>query len=244
MNDLVPEVSLAVAFGAGLISFLSPCVAPLVPGYLSFISGVSIQDLDRRDRGQLIHVFLSCILFVIGFSIVFVLLGVSASLFGGLMDAFRRPLNQAAGAMMVLMGLFVMGIINVPMMFQEKRFHIFERSFGKPGIVLLGMAFGFGWTPCVGPILASILFYASTTATAQQGALLLSVYALGLGIPFIAAGLFFTQTLAAMGWVKRNYRLINALSGGLLVVIGVLYLTNQFFYLNLLAQRLYYMVMP
>lgn len=242
MSDLIPQVSLFVAFGAGVVSFLSPCVAPLVPGYLSFISGVAVQDLDSRNRNQITQVFFSCLLFVLGFSIVFVLMGASASLFGGLLDQFRRPLSQLSGAVMILMGLFVMGVINSPMLLQEKRFHFFQSSFGKPGVVLLGMAFAFGWTPCVGPILASILFYASSTGTAQQGALLLLVYALGLGVPFIAAGLFFTHSLSAIGWVKRHYRLINGLSGGLLVIVGVLFLTNQFFYINILVQRLYYSV--
>ena len=236
----MPEVSLLAAFGAGVVSFLSPCVAPLIPGYLSFISGVSVQELESRNSKQVSRVFLSCLLFVLGFSVVFVVMGASASVLGGLLDQHRQELSQAAGAMMILMGFFIMGLINVPPLFREKRFHIFERSFGPLGVVLLGMAFAFGWTPCVGPILASILLYASTTATAQQGAMLLLVYAIGLGIPFITTGVFFTHALGALGWVRRHYTLINALSGGILVIVGFLFLTNQFFYVNILVQRLFY----
>lgn len=236
------EVSLLAAFGAGVISFLSPCVAPLVPGYLSFVSGVSIRDLESRDTGQIFRVFLSCVLFVFGFSIVFVSMGASASLFGGLLDQYRQPLSQVSGALMIVMGFFIMGLIDVPILFQEKRFHVLGKSLGQFGVILLGMAFAFGWTPCIGPILASILFYASAVATVQQGALLLFIYAIGLGIPFIATGVFFTHTLSALGWAKRHYQLINFLSGGLLVVVGCLFLTNLFFYVNILIQRLYYAI--
>ncbi len=240
MNELVPQVGWLVAFGAGVVSFLSPCVAPLVPGYLSYVSGVSLEDMARPQPGQTRRVLFSCLLFVLGFSLVFVLLGASASLLGGLIEVYRRPLNRAAGAVMVLMGLFVMGIFRLPTLYQERRFHPAAGSLGRGGTIVLGMAFGFGWTPCIGPVLASILFYASTAGTAGQGALLLLTYSLGLGVPFVLTGLAFSRTIGALGWVKRHYRAINALSGGLLVAVGVLFLTDRFFYFSIAAQRLYY----
>ncbi len=240
MSDLVPQVSWLVAFGAGVVSFLSPCVAPLVPGYLSYVSGVSVQDLRGQQPGQTRRLLLSCLLFVLGFSLVFVLLGASASLLGGLMEEYRRPLNRVAGGVMILMGLFVMGIFRLPILYQEKRFHPAGGSVSQGGTILLGMAFGFGWTPCVGPVLASILFYASAAGTAGQGALLLLAYSLGLGVPFVLTGLAFSRAMGALGWVKRHHRAINAVSGGLLVAVGVLFLTDRFFYFSILAQRLYY----
>ena len=135
MSDLVPQVGWLVAFGAGLVSFLSPCVAPLVPGYLSYVSGVSVQDLAQPRSGQTRRLLFSCLLFVLGFSLVFMLLGASASLLGGLVEEYRRPLNRVAGGVMVLMGLFVMGIVRIPTLYQERRFHLVGGSFGQGGRV-------------------------------------------------------------------------------------------------------------
>ena len=240
MSELVPEVSLAVAFGAGLISFFSPCVAPLVPGYVSFISGVSARDLAEPGPGQTRRVLGSTLLFVAGFSLVFVLLGASASLLGGLLDEYRRPLGRLAGGVMVLMGLVVIGLVRAPVFYRDWRFHPLGRSFGGPGAVLLGMAFAFGWTPCVGPILASILFYAGAAETVERGALLLLVYSLGLGVPFVLARLAFGRMLGLFGWVRRHYGAINLGSGGLLIAVGLLFVTERFFWLSIAAQRLYY----
>lgn len=141
---------------------------------------------------------------------------------------------------MILMGLFVMGIVRIPALYQEKRFHLARGFLGRGGTILLGMAFAFGWTPCVGPVLASILFYAGGAATATQGAMLLFAYSLGMGVPFLVTGLAFSRAMGALGWVKRNYRAINVVSGCLLVGVGALFLTDRFFYFNILAQRLYY----
>ena len=240
MNDLVPEVGWAVAFGAGLVSFFSPCVAPLVPGYVSFISGISVQDLadSRPDRTR--RVLGSTLLFMLGFSLVFVLLGASASLFGGLLDEYRRPLGRIAGGVMVLMGLVVIGLVRAPVFHQEWRLHLSGRSFGAMGTMMLGMTFAFGWVPCVGPILASILFYAGATETVGRGALLLLVYSLGLGVPFVLTGIGFTRMLGVSGWVKRHYGAINLASGALLVAVGILFVTERFFWLSIAAQRLSY----
>jgi cytochrome c-type biogenesis protein len=240
VNGLVPEVSWAVAFGAGLISFFSPCVAPLVPGYVSFISGASVQDLADGRPTQSGQVLGSTLLFVAGFTLVFVLLGASAALFGGLLDEYRRPLGRIAGGMMILMGLVVIGLFRLPALLQERRFHPRGRPFGRVAPVLLGMAFAFGWTPCIGPVLASILFYAGATETVGHGALLLPLYSLGLGVPFVLTGLGFSRMLGVFGWVRRHYQAINVASGALLVAIGVLFVTERFFWLSIAAQRLYY----
>lgn len=240
MTPIVPEVGLFVAFTAGVLSFLSPCVAPLVPAYLSYVSGMSVQDLTQSSRRHVRHILFSSLLFVLGFSLIFVLLGASASFVGDLLDEYRRPLTQIAGAVMILMGLFVIGLIPLPQLYREWRFHLGGSSLGRSGNILLGMVFAFGWTPCVGPILASILFYASSAETAGQGALLLLVYSLGLGVPFVLAGVAFGRALTAFKWVGRHYRLINIASGGLLVLVGILFLSGRFFYLNLMVQRLYY----
>jgi cytochrome c-type biogenesis protein len=240
VNELVPEVGWLVAFGAGLISFFSPCVAPLVPGYVSFVSGVSLQELTEPRSEHTRHVLGSTLLFVAGFTLVFVLLGTSAALFGGLFEAYRRPLGRLAGGVMVLMGLVVIGLVHPPALLREWRFHPVPGGLSHTGAVLLGMAFGFGWTPCVGPILASILFYAGAAETAERGALLLLVYSLGLGVPFILTGLGFCRMLRVFDWVKRRYRAINLTSGAVLVAVGLLFVTERFFWISIATQRLYY----
>lgn len=239
MSDLVPQVGLLVAFGAGVVSFLSPCIAPLVPGYLSYVSCATGQGNSPTSPRQR-EVLVACLLFVLGFSLVFVLLGVSASLLGGLLEENRRLLNRAAGALMVLLGLFVAGLLKVSWLDRDVRFHLPAPPAGRGGPVLLGITFAFGWTPCVGPILASILFYAGAAETAGQGALALLAYSLGLGIPFVLVGLGYSRTVGAMAWVRRHQRALNVASGGVLVGLGILFLTDRFYYFSIVLQRLYY----
>ncbi|MHB1131610.1 MAG: cytochrome c biogenesis CcdA family protein [Chloroflexota bacterium] len=180
MSDLVPEVGWLVAFAAGLLSFLSPCVAPLVPGYLAYVSGYSVDAIGANGRVQTWRVARACLFFVLGFSAIFVLLGASAGLLGGFLDEYRRPLNRLAGAVMIVMGLFVIGLIRLAWLYRDLRFHPAAAPHGPASTLLLGAAFGVGWTPCIGPVLASILFYAGTAETAGRGALLLLAYSLGL----------------------------------------------------------------
>ena len=229
-----------LAFGAGLLSFFSPCVVPIVPGYLSLVSGVAIGS-EPATRRQTERVVVASILFVLGFTLVFVALGAAASLLGGLLDGSRPLFTRLAGAMMITMGLLVTGLIRVPMLARDYRMHFVDRTYGPVGVVLIGMAFGFGWTPCIGPVLASILLYAGTADTAQEGALLLVVYSLGLGIPFVLSGLALSRAVNALGWVRRRLRVLNIISGSLLVGIGLLFLTNQAYllaYLSAASQRL------
>jgi cytochrome c-type biogenesis protein len=242
----VATVSWGVAFLAGLLSFLSPCVAPIVPGYLSFVSGVAIGTETREPR-QTERVVIASALFVLGFSAVFVTLGVTAGALGGFLESYRAGLNRLAGAFMILMGLFVLGFVRAPMLYRERRFHFIDRPYGPLGTVALGMAFGFGWTPCVGPVLATILLYAGSTETAQEGGLLLLVYSLGLGLPFVAAALGLNRAVRGLAWLKRHFVAINVASGALLIGMGVLFLTNQAFYLtylNVAAQRLFEIALP
>ena len=240
MTDLVPMVGFGFAFMAGLISFLSPCVVPLIPGYLSYVSGISADNLGRPSVSQLGRILLSSALFVLGFTMVFVSLGTSASLLGSLAEAYRRELTLVAGGVMVLMGILITDIIPVKLLAREVRFRPETRGLGMLGGIPLGMAFGLGWLPCVGPVLASILFFASTVETVLQGTMLLLAYSLGLGLAFILTGAFFGRALGALRWVQSHRRFFNLLGGGVLVVMGLLFISNRFFFLSLAAQKLYY----
>ena len=238
------QLSLLAAFAAGLISFISPCIAPLVPGYLSLVSGVTlgvspqgtINGLGRR-------VALASVVFVAGFTLVFVTLGASASLLGGLLDEHRRLLNRIAGIVMVLMGLFVLGALRIPWLYGEHRLELRRhRALSRSEVLLLGMAFGFGWTPCIGPLLASILIYTSAAQNVGRGVLLLFAYSLGLGLPFIIAGLGLGRISGALRWMTRHYNAVAAVSGASLMLVGVMLFTDRFYYFNRIAQQFYYQV--
>jgi cytochrome c-type biogenesis protein len=241
----VPDVTgigIFAAFFAGVLSFISPCVAPLVPGYLSLISGTTITADTAASKNSW-KVLTASLFFVAGFTLVFVVMGASASALGGLIDEHRRLINRIAGVIMIVMGLFIIGVLRVPWMYRERRFHPeVKRTLTRSETVLLGMAFGFGWTPCIGPLLASILIYSSAAETVGRGTILLLAYSLGLGLPFIVVGVGVGRALGAMRWVTRHYRAVSAVSGGTLVLIGALFLTDRFFYFSIAAQRFYYQV--
>ena len=241
MNEL-PGM-LLLPFVGGIISFLSPCVLPLVPAYLSFVSGLSAEEvLIRRKRGQTERMVVSICLFILGFSIVFVLLGASASLAGGFLLENRAVLSRVSGVMIILMGLFFMGVLRIPWLHIERRPFLsnsVESPTGAMGVILVGMAFGFGWTPCIGPILSSILLYASATSTIGLGMALLAAYAIGLGVPFLVSGLVLNRAMGAFGWMKRNSRWINLVGGLLLIGMGVLLLSNQVSYVSRFFQQVF-----
>jgi cytochrome c-type biogenesis protein len=243
VSEMGPDIGWALAFGAGLVSFLSPCVAPLVPGYLSFLVSGAGVGASGTARGETERVLTISALFVLGFTAVFVVLGAGAALFGALLDALRPQLSRVAGVVMIAMGLVVSGLVPVPFLYRERRVNLIDRPYGPLGTVLVGMAFALGWTPCIGPILASILFYAGAVETVERGALLLLVYSLGLGLPFVLVGLGWSRAMSALSWARRHARALNVGSGALLVGIGVLFVTNQMFYLSIAAQRLYYQLM-
>ena len=211
-----------VAFGAGLVSFLSPCVLPLIPGYISYISGQSLQNILESKK---INIF-SLILFCLGFSSVFVILGASASFIGKAFLQNSDILRVIAGIIIIIFSLQLIGLINIPNLNFEKRFDAKE-STNILFPYIIGLAFGFGWTPCIGPILGSILALASIEETLTRAILLLIFYSLGLAIPFVLSGYLIQRFLLFSKNFKRNINLISKSGGTILLVTGVLILTNQ-----------------
>lgn len=216
-----------LAFAGGMLSFLSPCVLPLVPGYLSLMSGVSVTQLATAKGADSRKLLQSTLLFVAGFTFVFTLLGAGASAVGQTLLRHQQGLNQVAGAITILMGLFIAGVLAPKAMQRERRFHVLPESLGVFAPPLMGMAFAFGWTPCIGPILSIVLSTAATQSTQGRGIGLLVAYSIGLGVPFVAAGIGFGRLTRVFGWVKRHFRMINLVSGAFLVAFGFLLLTNQ-----------------
>jgi cytochrome c-type biogenesis protein len=225
----VDSVSLFAAFVAGVLSFISPCVLPLVPGYLSFVSGVSLEEMRARTdadaaRAGRRKVFIASVAFVVGFSLVFISLGASASLIGQFLMERLTLLGKIAGVILVIFGLHTMGVFKIGALYSEKRIQTNRTPAGP-----------FGWTPCIGPILAAILAVAAAQDTVGQGVLLLAVYSAGLGIPFLATSLGVNQFFAAFARVRRYYKAIEVAAGALMIVVGVLIFTNRF---TLIAQYL------
>jgi cytochrome c-type biogenesis protein len=214
-----------VAFLAGLLSFLSPCVLPLVPSYLSFITGMSgVGEIEARRHLALLH----AVLFVIGFTLIFVALGATATALGRLLNAYQLWLERVGGLIVILFGLYTLGAFRIAVLSREARVQLADKPLGFLGSVLAGMAFGAGWTPCIGPILGSILLYTSTRADLAQGLGLLGAYSLGLALPFLAAAWaleaflrWFQRFRRYIGWVER-------VAGVLMVIVGLLLLTGSF----------------
>ncbi len=213
---------LLIALGAGLISFLSPCVLPLIPGYISYISGSSLTDLIEKKSVNLIPV----ILFTIGFSIIFIIFGAASTYLGQVFLKNSYELRIVAGIIIIILSLHIIGLINIKFLNYEKRIQTnFNNSFFSP--VLIGMAFAFGWTPCIGPILGSILVLASTEDSLNKGILLLFFYSLGLAIPFILSGYLIQKFLIFSKNFKKNINLVSKIGGIILLITGVLILTDQ-----------------
>ena len=215
-------IELLIAFGAGLISFLSPCVLPLIPGYVSFISGQSLQDILKSKKINI----LPLILFCLGFSTVFIMLGASASFLGQTLLQNSEILRIIAGIIIIIFSLQLIGIINIPYLNFEKRFDA-RQSQNILFPYVIGLAFGFGWTPCIGPILGSILALASIEDTLSRAILLLSFYSLGLAIPFVLSGYLIQRFLLFSKNFKKNINIISKTGGVILLITGVLILTNQ-----------------
>ncbi len=228
------SVSIVTAFLAGLFSFVSPCVLPIVPGYLSFISGVNLAELrdGQAPRGLARRVAVTSVAFVLGFSTVFVSLGAAATLIGYYLQQYKRVLGMVGGVVIVVLGLHTAGIIQIKWLLYEKRADVKTRPLGLLGAYVVGLAFAFGWTPCIGPILGAILLYASQQQTVGEGVLLLSAYSAGLGIPFILAGLAVNAFFSASSRLKRHMQKVEWVAGALLVAVGVLLITDR---LTLLA---------
>src|SRR6185295_17285330 len=222
------------AFAGGLVSFLSPCVLPLVPGYLSIISGYSLDQLKGNTQNTALKrsVVLNSIMFIVGFSITFIALGATATWLGQVLVARMQILYRIAGLVIIIFGLHVLGIFKINALYQDKRFHDVKKPRGAWGVLVLGLAFAFGWTPCLGPILSGILAIAGSRQTVMEGILLLAIYSLGLGVPFLITSLGLNQFLAFYGRFKRHFRAMEIVSGVLVVTIGVLIMTNSLSRMN------------
>ena len=230
---MIENVSLLAALGAGLLSFISPCVLPLIPGYLSYISGLSLDEMRGTGAVEVSasvrsRVLWSSFAFIIGFSLVFVALGASASYIGQFLMSRLTILGRVAGAIIVLFGLHTMGLLRIDWLYQEKRVQTNRRPAGFIGALLVGVAFAFGWTPCIGPILAGILAIAAAQDTIGQGVRLLLAYSLGLAVPFFATALAINRFFAAFARIRKYYHFVELTSGALLVIIGILIATNRF----------------
>ena len=221
------SVSVAAAFLAGLLSFISPCVLPLVPAYITYMTGISFKEAKGKKGIAMISLVHS-IFFVLGFSSIFILFGATATLLGNIAVQYQDVIRQAGGILVIAFGLYILGVLKMPLLGLAKRFEVRRKPAGLIGSFLVGMAFAAGWTPCVGPILASILIMASTAGSVQLGIMLLAVYSLGLGIPFIFASLAINTFLDWFTWFKKYLTVINIVSGIFLIIIGILLLTNSF----------------
>ena len=229
-------VTYPAALLAGFISFVSPCVLPVIPGYLSFISGVSMEEMQSREnRGEVTRkVAINSLFFVMGFSLVFILLGWTASSVGRFLLSYLHIFNKIAGVVLVIFGLHVMGILRIRFLNYEKRFQARTKPIGVWGAFLIGLAFAFGWTPCIGPILAGVLTMAAQSESQWQGVGLLTVYSAGLGIPFFLTALAFNRFIGFFGWMRKHFRAVEIVSGVFLVAVGVLIFTN---YLTIIAAK-------
>lgn len=222
------SVSYNAAFAAGLLSFFSPCVLPLIPAYFTFITGLSLDELTEDAGETKKKVILSTIAFVLGFSFVFVLLGASASFLGGMAQKFSWVIRYVGGGIIIVFGLHLLGLINIKGLNFEKKLHVSEKPVHLLGTFVIGMAFGAGWSPCIGPMLGSILILAGNQDTVMKGVMLLGVYSAGIAIPFVLISFFITRLLDIMKKATKFIRYINKTAGALLIVMGVLLLTDQF----------------
>ena len=217
------SIGVAISFTAGLLSFLSPCVLPLIPSYVSFITGMSLDDVQRSRRVALVH----SLLFVAGFTLVFLALGATATVLGRVLFRYRDWVGRFGGVLMIVFGLYLLGVFNIGAFSRERRVHIAQKPLGYLGTVLVGMAFAAGWTPCLGPILGGVLTYTASSAELNRGLVLLLAYSLGLAVPFVLAALMidrfmllFQRYRGALAWMSR-------ISGALLIIVGVLMITGS-----------------
>ena len=224
MND---SVGVAIALTAGLLSFLSPCVLPLVPSYLSFVTGMTLDDLQDSAADRT-HVFTHSLLFVSGFTLVFMLLGASASFLGQFAFAYQEWIARIGGVLIIVLGLHLLGVFRITPLLREKRVHLSDEPVGFLGTVAVGAAFGAGWTPCIGPVLGAILTLAATRETVWSGVWLLFVYSVGLAVPFLIVALALDRFLATFRRYRAWIPWMERAAGGLLVALGLLLVTGSF----------------
>ena len=222
---LLPAILIALV--AGVLSFLSPCVLPIVPPYLAYMSGVSINDMSNPGVARR-KAIVAALFFVMGLSTVFLLLGFTASTFGMFFLRNQEIMAQISGIVVIIFGLHFLGVFRIPLLDREMRVDAGESNGSIFGAYVLGLAFAFGWTPCIGPQLGAILSLAATEASVARGTMLLGFYAMGLGIPFLLAAMFLTRSMALMNRMKKHMKLIERVMGGLLLVVGIALLTGAF----------------
>src|SRR4051794_4058485 len=213
MEDGV-TVGVAIAFTAGLLSFLSPCVLPLIPSYVTFVTGMSLEDVSRARRTAIVH----ALLFILGFTLVFLALGATATVLGRLLLTQRVWIARVGGGLVILFGLYLLGVFNIGAVARERRYHITDKPLGYLGTVVVGIAFGAGWTPCIGPILGAILTYTATQADLQRGLVLLFAYSMGLALPFLLAAVAIERFITVFQRFRSRMVWVNRVAGLLLVV--------------------------
>jgi len=223
------EVTIGGAFLAGLISFVSPCVLPIVPPYLCYLAGVSLEELadESKSAASALNVFFAALAFVLGFTTVFVMLGATASIIGQTITRHLDILSYVAGAIIIVMGLHFLGWLKIGLLYREARVQVARKPAGLLGSYLIGLAFAFGWTPCVGPMLGTILFIAGAENSVGEGAILLAIYSLGLGVPFLLAAAFAGPFLEWAKNFRRHMATVEKVMGGMLVATGLLVITGQ-----------------
>ncbi|GBE28123.1 thiol:disulfide interchange protein precursor [bacterium BMS3Bbin03] len=230
------NISLFIAFAAGFLSFIAPCALPLVPSYLSYITGLTFKDLT--GKGVRILTIKHSLLFIAGFSTVFILLGATASSLGNMLRDYQTILRWIGGIIIIFFGFYIMGLLKLNFLSRSKKFEFEKKPPGLLGSFLVGSSFAIGWTACVGPILGTILFYAGSTGTVSQGVKLLAAYSLGLGIPFFLTSLAVNSFLSAFKRIRKYMHLIEIISGVFLLIVGVLILTNYFVILSSYLQSI------
>lgn len=213
-----------IAFSAGLLSFLSPCVLPLIPSYVTFITGLSLDDVQHARRAALLH----GMLFVLGFTLIFLALGAGATLLGQTLLQYRDWISRIGGVVIIIFGLYLLGVLNIGFFSRERRVHLSDKPVGYFGTLVVGIAFGAGWTPCLGPILSSILLYTSTQADFSRGMWLLLAYSLGLAVPFLLSAVAIERFTAFFQRMRKQMMWISRVSGVVMIVIGVMLITNYF----------------
>ena len=223
MESSTSQISLLIAFTAGILSFISPCVLPLIPSYLTYITGISFDELvDNQSRSVRRRTLFHSLFFILGFTLVFVALGASATYVGNFFQENQILIRRVGGVIVILLGIHITGLVKLNFLEREKRFDFNNKPLGYLGSVFVGIAFAAGWTPCIGPILASILLYASTSENVGSGVILLVAYSMGLGLPFLISALAFNTFLAYFSRFNRYLRIVSIVSGIFLVIIGLL----------------------
>jgi len=218
------SLGILIAFSAGLLSFLSPCVLPLVPSYVTFITGMTLEDLQHTKRETLLH----ALVFVCGFSLIFLALGAGATVFGQIMLRYRDWISRIGGALIIVFGLYMLGVFNLGLLARDTRLHLANKPIGFLGTLFVGIAFGAGWSPCIGPILGAILTMAANEADLQRGLVLLAAYSAGLAVPFLLAALMVEKFLEVFAKMRHQMVWVNRIAGAMLVLVGVLMVTNRF----------------